>query len=728
MTFGVLFSTIDTTMQYEMWRGIADYAQDNGIHVVAYVTASHGDGILYHFDTCFDLIYNNKYLDGMILFSAFFADYTEAQKRFYKYLYNIPKHVPYVSVSHMIPDVPAIMTDNVGGIYNAVTHLIHVHGKRKIAFIKGPDGNQEADERFTGYKKALEDNGIPFDERYVVTGDFTPVGGQRAAIELLDVRKVPIDAVAASDDDSAVSMMNLLKSRNILVPADVAVTGFDDDKAAASFIPSISTVKQDFYGMGQACARILHKKIKGEPVEDVSYIPAVFVRRQSCGCMTEGEEKQDIVSNADSLAPFVLQGLLPLLGPEADGRDIRVWASSMSDCLKENPFCHDAFLSLLNRALISYSYKSNNFPLWHKVLDILTKGAQRYVNEVPCTSEVLSALVSAAALISKFSINEERVRESKQRDIHLALQRVASALVLIFDIDTLADELYRLLPEFAFDIALVGLYREPIPLGMKEATRTIETLIGFDGDTRFNMKHNSWNPIAFSDYSSIRDFNFNRKLRKLFFFPLFFREEELGAILLPYDPEISTDTYETLRINIATALKGAELLTKIQTLSITDELTGLLNRRGFFQRSYDLIEKISRSTELLPAIMFMDLDGLKDINDTYGHKEGDKVIAAFTNILKNALRKEDIIGRMGGDEFIVFASVEAKEMSEQIEARLRAKIEEYNKDNPHPYTLSCSIGSVLLEEATKACFETAILSADNVLYEEKMRKRRKRTQ
>jgi diguanylate cyclase (GGDEF)-like protein len=166
-------------------------------------------------------------------------------------------------------------------------------------------------------------------------------------------------------------------------------------------------------------------------------------------------------------------------------------------------------------------------------------------------------------------------------------------------------------------------------------------------------------------------------------------------------------------------------LTRIQTLSITDELTGLLNRRGFFQFVYSRMEFMRRNPEMIPTVMFMDMDGLKMINDTYGHKEGDKAIAAFAGMLKETLRKEDIIGRMGGDEFIVFSSVKSKETGEHVVNRLRAKMDEYNARGLHPYRVACSIGCVVLEAATKECFEAAILSADNVLYEEKKEKKKK---
>jgi diguanylate cyclase (GGDEF)-like protein len=272
--------------------------------------------------------------------------------------------------------------------------------------------------------------------------------------------------------------------------------------------------------------------------------------------------------------------------------------------------------------------------------------------------------------------------------------------------------------------ALIGLYHKPVRKGARDADRSIDTLIGFDKEQKFNTKYNSWNRIHFSDYSMIDGFDFESERRTLFFLPLFFKEDEVGVALLRYDAENTVDAYETIRVNISTAIKGAELISKIHTLSITDELTGLLNRRGFFQFVYSRLQHLHRNDGLKSIVMFMDMDGLKFINDTYGHTEGDIAISAFAATLKEALREEDIIGRVGGDEFVVFSSVKSEKNGKQVIGRIRDKMEEYNKQKLHPYNVAASIGSVVLEGNTKEYFEAAMLSADSILYEEKMEKKK----
>jgi len=94
---------------------------------------------------------------------------------------------------------------------------------------------------------------------------------------------------------------------------------------------------------------------------------------------------------------------------------------------------------------------------------------------------------------------------------------------------------------------------------------------------------------------------------------------------------------------------------KLNNLSQTDELTGLYNRRGFIsltRSSLELAQRMGKSG----LLFFIDMDGLKVINDSYGHEEGDIAIKEIANILRSAFRKSDIVARLGGDEFTVFTT------------------------------------------------------------------------
>jgi diguanylate cyclase (GGDEF)-like protein len=251
----------------------------------------------------------------------------------------------------------------------------------------------------------------------------------------------------------------------------------------------------------------------------------------------------------------------------------------------------------------------------------------------------------------------------------------------------------------------------------------INTLIGYDEDKRFNLQMEAQNSIVFSDLSVIEGFN-TKKEHILFFLPLFFNENEIGALLISYNPNIPHDIYETLRISITSAIKSADLLSTYRVLSITDELTKVFNRRGFYQIAESRLSNMSRENDVKPIVLFMDLDGLKTINDTYGHNEGDIAIKAFSQVLQLALRKGDIIGRIGGDEFCVLSSIRSTDQVKLVENRIRNEIKKYNAKKLHPYDVMASFGCVILDSPSMSCLEEAMLNADMVLYDEKARKRK----
>ncbi|MCR4579423.1 MAG: GGDEF domain-containing protein [Treponema sp.] len=162
-----------------------------------------------------------------------------------------------------------------------------------------------------------------------------------------------------------------------------------------------------------------------------------------------------------------------------------------------------------------------------------------------------------------------------------------------------------------------------------------------------------------------------------------------------------------------------ETNTNLYMQSKTDELTKLLNRRGFMeigQRTIDIMQEMGNTC----LIFFADLDGLKTINDSYGHEMGDKALKLEAEVIKKIFRSSDIVGRLSGDEFGIVAS----SMTLDYVDKVREKADKLNKEvslaNNLPFTLSISFGAV---ELTSSSVLTKLLTeADKVLYEEKKKK------
>lgn len=160
---------------------------------------------------------------------------------------------------------------------------------------------------------------------------------------------------------------------------------------------------------------------------------------------------------------------------------------------------------------------------------------------------------------------------------------------------------------------------------------------------------------------------------------------------------------------------------RLAALSEADELTGLLNRRGF-RRMAEQALKVEGRSGRRTALLYFDLDDLKPINDQYGHAAGDRALRAVADVLRSGVREGDLVGRVGGDEFVVLApGVGAAGEGARLAGRLRAQLAEYNARAGQPYRVDFSVGVV--EEPGVADLDRLLERADAALYAEKAARR-----
>lgn len=161
----------------------------------------------------------------------------------------------------------------------------------------------------------------------------------------------------------------------------------------------------------------------------------------------------------------------------------------------------------------------------------------------------------------------------------------------------------------------------------------------------------------------------------------------------------------------------------MRRLSLTDELTGLYNRRGFIALAEQQLKFVrSKRTGKEVSLFYADMDGLKQINDRFGHEAGSQAIAQVAEVLKKTFRETDILARIGGDEFTVLA-VEASAGDDRvIKARLQENIRRYNEAGGRAYPLSLSIGVAQVDEAGAASVEDLLTRADQAMYAQKRSK------
>jgi DNA-binding LacI/PurR family transcriptional regulator len=226
-------------------------------------------------DHFYSRIVKNRLMDGVVIASA--ASRDPLIDHF------LETSVPFVMVEcpqHDWDRISYVTVDNIAAAHTAVSHLIAL-GRRRIAHITGNLAIADGRDRVEGYKRALQDAGLPLDESLIVEGHFTHQSGYLGMKMLLD-RKV--DAVFASSDITARGVLQALHEAGIRVPDDIALVGFDDLPTAKQVMPPLTTIRQPIEEKGALATSILLDIIECSPDEPRQVLlPTELVVRESCG-------------------------------------------------------------------------------------------------------------------------------------------------------------------------------------------------------------------------------------------------------------------------------------------------------------------------------------------------------------------------------------------------------------------------------------------------------------
>lgn len=218
--------------------------------------------------------------DGLIIYADSISDAA------IRHLYEL--EFPMVMV-YRTPDsdlkIPCVNIENKAASYKIVEHLIKVHGRRKIVFLRGPEGQQDSYWRESGYRKALEENGIPYDPLLVLPGEFER---HIAAMTITDalLNGLEFDAVFAGDDDAAVGVLGALRDTGRRAPRDISVVGFDDQRTSSYLTPALTTVRAPTLEVGRVAAQQLINLMRTGEADCETLLPTEIVIRESCGCHT----------------------------------------------------------------------------------------------------------------------------------------------------------------------------------------------------------------------------------------------------------------------------------------------------------------------------------------------------------------------------------------------------------------------------------------------------------
>lgn len=273
-TIGVVLPDLYGEFFSELMRGIDQIAREHSLHLL--VSSYHGNP-----EEQGDALRNLRgRIDGLLLMSPSSSDASGLAD-------SLDAVQPAVLINTRLPDLPApaLTIDNHQAASVMVRHLVD-SGRRRIAMIAGPADNFDANERLAGYRDALA-QALPGSAPWVVQGDFSEASGHAAAGELLASTEQP-DAVFAANDMMALGCLFACLQADINVPAQIAVTGFDDIPLARYTHPPLTTMRIDIAGLGARAMRLLLQRIErsrntdGEVTsEDVPALQAELIVRGS---------------------------------------------------------------------------------------------------------------------------------------------------------------------------------------------------------------------------------------------------------------------------------------------------------------------------------------------------------------------------------------------------------------------------------------------------------------
>jgi LacI family transcriptional regulator len=199
----------------------------------------------------------------------------------------ISRRLPIVMIAgpREIDHLDHLQVANDDGEYALTRHLIDDHGLTRLAFISGGEDSPDATARFHGFQRALRDAGLPVPAEPATRGNFTQADGRAAAERLLDAGDAVPQALVCANDQMAVGALQTLERREIRVPHDVAVVGFDGIPLGRVVRPSLTTVSQPMRRLGETAVDLLVERLREPDREPRSVLlPVTQTRRTSCGC------------------------------------------------------------------------------------------------------------------------------------------------------------------------------------------------------------------------------------------------------------------------------------------------------------------------------------------------------------------------------------------------------------------------------------------------------------
>jgi DNA-binding LacI/PurR family transcriptional regulator/putative methionine-R-sulfoxide reductase with GAF domain len=449
----------------KLWAGVADVARERDVNLICLLgNPLHSTrGFEAQANVLFDLV-SDAVFDGLVVWGGALSHHAgiEAVERLCARYHPLPM----VSLNAEIEGIPSLAVDNYHGMYDTVAHLIKIHGYRRIAFIQGPAGHQEAEKRYQAYVDVLAEYGLPFDPALVIPGDFKRTAGA-TAIHTLSEAQIRFEAVAAANDAMAIGAIEALQARGINVPSDIAVAGLDDIEEASCITPPLTTAPNPFYAQGQRAAEMLLASMKGEEVMGHLVIATDLIVRQSCGCpnpvsthpLTPEPGASTDHSFQTTLAAREAEIVSEIAQAVGGPPSAHKWAQQLLEAFSARS--QDNFLPTLDSILRQAMATSEDLTAWHTAIAALWRQTWPYLDSQARSPRAEGLWQQAHMLIGDFARRTNAYQDLRAEQQAQITNEFSQNLVVTYDIDELMETLALGLPLLGIPSGYLALYENP---------------------------------------------------------------------------------------------------------------------------------------------------------------------------------------------------------------------------------------------------------------------------
>jgi sigma-B regulation protein RsbU (phosphoserine phosphatase) len=454
-TIGVLVEELSGVYQKGIWPGIVAAAKKNGLNCLCFTGGTllkspvdiwqYQRNILYDFAQTYPL-------SGLIVFGSL-ASYVEDQRK--SDFITRFSHLPLVTLTETDARVPAIYADNKKGMRDLVRHLAEDHDCRRFAFVTGPAGNSEAEERLSLLTATLSEYGLTLSPERIFPGNFTRESGAMAA-EAIAGRIGDFDVLVTADDQSALGALDEFKKRGIEVPEQIAVTGFDDIEESAVSTPPLTTVHQPLFELGALAVTTLIKRMRRETVDTRCLLDAPFVIRQSCGCFQRTNPVMDeTAAHTDPVATITASLAIedPALA-SATGKLLSVFFADLMDRRD------DRFLRQFIRLAAQGTLGEHEIAHWSGALT----AANAYCKTACRDDEAAfaaSLLLEASSILCSLTYRRQGIQHIQDARDYRFIHDIGTSITTSLSVSDMVETIGRELPRVGIATFHIALYDKP---------------------------------------------------------------------------------------------------------------------------------------------------------------------------------------------------------------------------------------------------------------------------